>query len=78
MSERSGGAFDFTIGETVLLWDIDSYAVKEKEEVVLPSPDQIAATLANTGYEKLKLQYGRITQPKGMQLDLGAAGKGIA
>ncbi len=78
VSERSGGAFDFTVGETVRLWDIDSYAAKEKEEVVLPSPDQIAASLADTGYEKLQLQNGRITLHKGMQLDLGAAGKGIA
>ncbi len=78
VSERSGGAFDFTIGETVQLWDIDSYAAKEKEEVVLPSPDQIAASLADTGYEKLQFQNGRVTLPKGMQLDLGAAGKGIA
>ncbi len=78
VSERSGGAFDFTIGETVRLWDIDSYAAKEKEEVVLPSPDQIAESLANTGYEKLQFQNGRIMLPKGMQLDLGAAGKGIA
>ncbi|MBR5247945.1 MAG: FAD:protein FMN transferase [Lachnospiraceae bacterium] len=78
VSERSGGAFDFTIGETVRLWDIDSYAAKEKEEVVLPSLDQIAESLANTGYEKLQFQNGRINLPKGMQLDLGAAGKGIA
>lgn len=78
VSERSGGAFDITIGETVRLWDIDSFAAMEKEEVVLPSPQQIAASLENTGYEKLQLQNGRITLTEGMQLDLGAAGKGIA
>lgn len=78
VSERSQGAFDITIGETVLLWDIDRYALATNEEVILPTPEQIAASLADTGYEKLKLQEGWISLPERMQLDLGAAGKGIA
>ncbi len=78
VSAESDGALDITIGETVRLWDIDSYAADDKKQVVLPKQEQIEASLKSTGYEKVRLENGRIYLPQGMQLDLGAVGKGIA
>lgn len=78
VSATSGGALDITIGETVRLWNIDSYAAGDKAQVVLPTTEQVEASLKNTGYDKLHLEDGRIYLPQGMQLDLGAVGKGIA
>ncbi len=45
---------------------------------VLPTRQQIQEALADTGYDRVSLSDGAITLPKGMQLDLGAVGKGIA
>ncbi len=78
ISQKSDGALDITIGETVRLWNIDNYAVDDKVQIVLPPPEQVEASLKNTGYEKLQMEEGSIYLPQGMQLDLGAVGKGIA
>lgn len=79
VSKESSGAFDITIGEVVRLWDIDSVAGGEESTAYqLPPLECIENTLANSGYEKLILQ-GNVLHPfGGMQLDLGAVGKGIA
>lgn len=48
------------------------------EKLKLPTAEQIQAALADCGYGRVQLADGTITLPAGMQLDLGAVGKGIA
>ena len=78
VSEASDGAFDITMGSVVELWDIDEWAGMDSEDYELPTEKEILDALNNTGYEKIVLQNNRIFLPAGMQLDLGAVGKGIA
>lgn len=81
LAEASGGALDITIGEAARLWNIDTLAVMEPEEwedYVLPSAEEIRRALADTGYEKVTLQGQKLTMEPGVQLDLGAVGKGAA
>lgn len=81
VAEASGGAFDPTIGEVVRLWNIDEWAQMENPRGYrLPPEDTLSEALAHTGYEKLSLDVNasKLYLPEGMQLDLGAVGKGIA
>lgn len=79
VSEASEGAFDITIGGTVRLWDIDSWAVgKDASEYVKPSEEALQKSLEHSGYEKLVIKENSLLLPEEMQLDLGAVGKGIA
>lgn len=79
VSHLSKGAFDITIGPVVRLWDIDSWAGKENpSEYDLPTETEILLGLERSGYEKVEIKDGTIWLPEGMQLDLGAVGKGIA
>lgn len=90
LSQRSEGAFDVTIGSVVRLWNIDSWTAGEQAgDYVLPERELLQRALGCSGYEKLGLEpevsgeNGEILQarfflPAGMQLDLGAAGKGLA
>lgn len=48
------------------------------EKINFPTAEQIQAALADCGYRRVQLSDGMITLPAGMQLDLGAVGKGIA
>lgn len=48
------------------------------EKISFPTAEQIQAALADCGYGRVQLSDGMITLPAGMQLDLGAVGKGIA
>jgi len=79
LSERSEGAFDITIGPVVRLWNIDAWAGKENStEYLLPEREELANLLQVCGYEQLEIKEGILHMPEGMQLDLGAVGKGIA
>lgn len=94
VSEASGGAFDVTIGGIARLWNIDSWAAGEQTgSFVVPEETALEEALAGSGYSKIKLQQNTIdssaanaaeqtgitvTLPAGMQLDLGAVGKGLA
>ena len=69
--EKSGGAFDFTIGALSDLW---SFGKNPK----IPDSRDISAALTVSGYEKLSLEGNRVTKPDGMLIDFGATGKGIA
>lgn len=42
----------------------------------VPSQEQIDALLERVDYSKIQLDGTTLTMPKGMQLDLGAVGKG--
>lgn len=69
--EKSGGAFDITIGPVSALWDFTS------EEKVVPSDAEISAALPLVDYRKVIVKKNRVRfLQEGMQLDLGAIAKG--
>lgn len=79
MWQKSEGALDVTLGPVVELWDIDGWAAKEREGMfVPPEEEQLAKALEQCGSGRLNISDGRLYLPEGMQLDLGAVGKGIA
>lgn len=82
LSERSQGAFDMTLGSVARLWNIDEWAAEsDPEGFQVPSREALAQALSTCGYEKLRLEReagdSRLFLPEGMQLDLGAVGKGL-
>lgn len=78
----SDGAFDFTVGGVGRLWNIDSWAngsyTEEQIVFVPPTDEELAAALQYVGGDKCALEGNTVILPEGMQLDLGAVGKGIA
>lgn len=74
----SNGAFDYTVGPLVQLWNIDEWAVNTEKEAIIPTDSQIQEVLTQVGYERITIKDGTILLPKGMNVDLGAVGKGIA
>ena len=83
MWEASRGAFDVTLAPVILLWDIDSWAEGTREGAFeVPKQQEILQALDDCGsgsieLEKLAEGY-ELRLPKGMELDMGAVGKGIA
>lgn len=71
ISQKSGGAFDITVGELSSLWNFDD------NTNVIPDKNRIATALASCGYEKISSNGNEFTLYKGQQLDMGAMGKGI-
>lgn len=71
LAEKSGGAFDPTIGSLTRLWNI------EGEHPTVPEEEDIQSLLEETGYERVHVDGKKILLDSGVQLDLGAAGKGI-
>ncbi len=75
LSEKTGGAFDITLGPLTHLWR----AARKRNQ--LPSPAAIQEAKANCGFRKLHLDRAQHTaeldQP-GMQLDAGGIAKGYA
>lgn len=74
-SEKSGGAFDVTVGRIVKLW---RFARRAKR---MPPADELAAALATKDYRKVVLDPEQRTVQllvPGTQLDLGAIAKGYA
>ncbi len=75
LAEKTGGAFDVTVGPVVQLW---RRARRQKE---LPTPDRLAEARKLVGYKKLQLdsrsQTAHLLIP-GMKLDLGGIAKGYA
>ena len=75
LSERSGGAFDITVGPLTKLW---RRARRQKE---LPTKEQIAKALDSVGYKHLELDEKRHTAKllrSNMRLDTGGIAKGYA
>lgn len=73
LAERSGGAFDPTIGNLTRLWNI------EGENPVVPEKNKIDETLTHVGYRYINIEDEDrgISMEQGCTLDLGAVGKGI-
>ena len=83
VTEQSDGAFDVTLGPVIRLWDIDGWAAGIQEgEFQAPSDEEIAWALTLCGSRKMRLDRdesgARLYLEKGMELDLGAVGKGLA
>ncbi len=85
---RSGGAFDITLGPLTRLWNIDKWAAggeEVKNDFRPPSAEELRYALGLCGSDRVRLvpavsegEEARIFLPEGMQLDLGAVGKGLA
>ncbi len=73
IAQRSGGAFDPTVGPLVALWGFGAQAQARR----IPDADTLAATRARCGWERLQWQPGRLLQPGGLALDLSAIAKGF-
>lgn len=74
-SRKSGGAWDITTGPLVRLWGIGT------DKARVPSPTEIAAAKAKTGWQKLALQpetQSARLEEAGMSIDLGGIAKGFA
>lgn len=70
--QKSGGAFDFTLGAVSDLWSFGSTPI-------LPDDAAISAALSHSGYEKLTLDGNNLVYDDKLSvIDFGAAGKGIA
>lgn len=70
--EKSGGAFDFTLGAVSDLWNFGS-------NPKIPDEKALSDALSHSGYEKISLSGSTLTmQDKAAVLDFGASGKGIA
>lgn len=72
VSERSGGAFDITVGPLVNLWGFGPEA--EPEEI--PKEAEIQALRERVGYRKLALDERSAKRLADIQLDLSAVAKG--
>jgi len=75
LSQRSGGAFDVTVGPVVRLWR------RARRNQQMPSPERLQAARELVGYQLLRLDPNRhaveLLKP-GMSLDVGGIAKGYA
>lgn len=69
--KKSGGSFDFTLGEVSDLWGFG-------KEAKVPNPNELYNALKRSGYEKLSLSSNSVSLSDSFLIDFGAAGKGIA
>ena len=75
MAERSGGAFDLTVGPVVNLWRV------ARRKRVLPVPERLADALERTGFRWVRLEAATRSVEllrEGMRLDAGGVAKGYA
>ncbi len=70
MANQTNGAFNPTISPVVTAWGFIS------GEYHIPTEDELTDLLQNIDYKKVLLEENLVTLPEGMQLDLGAVGKG--
>ncbi len=74
-SRETGGAFDITVGPLLKIWGFFRGTGR------LPKAEEIAPTLERVGWQKVRLDARQGTvrfRAPGMELDLGAIGKGYA
>lgn len=70
MAQRTGGDLDPTIYPVLTAW---GFTTDSKQ---VPSQQQIAQLLEQVGYDRIQINGSELTVPDGMELDLGAVGKG--
>lgn len=71
LARESSGAFDPTLGRVSQLWNLES------DNPYIPSKSELTELLLETGWEKISLGDGEVFLKDGVQIDLGAVGKGI-
>ncbi len=72
MAQKTGGALEPTLYPVLTAW---GFTTDSKQ---IPSQEQITELLQNVDYSRIRLEQAILTVPNGMQLDLGAVGKGYA
>ncbi len=72
LAEETGGALDPTLYPVVEAWGF----TRERQQV--PADEALREAMARTGWERLRLAEGTLHRPEGMEIDLGAVGKGYA
>lgn len=72
VSESCGGAFDISVAPVVKLWNIG------EEDERIPSDAEIKNALTDVDYSKIEINGNTVTLAEGMEIDLGAVGKGAA
>lgn len=72
MARQTDGALDPTIYPIMTAWGFTT------DQNRIPSSEEIESLLENVGYEQAALNGNQIQLPAGMELDLGAVGKGYA
>ena len=75
LAERSGGAFDVTIGPVVNLWR------RARRRGELPSEELLGEAMGRVGWRRMQLvaeQQAVRLELSGMRLDLGGIAKGVA
>ena len=70
MAQRTGGALDPTIYPVLTAW---GFTTDSKQ---VPSQQRITRLLEQVGYDRIRFNGTELTVPDGMELDLGAVGKG--
>lgn len=71
LARKSSGAFDPTLGRVSQLWNLES------DNPYIPSKSELTELLLETGWGKINLGDGEVFLKDGVQIDLGAVGKGI-
>lgn len=77
ISKDSDGALDISIGELVLLWNIDELLL-EQENGKIPTKEEIENALQKVNYNNIRFEENNVILDGNIQLDLGAIGKGYA
>lgn len=72
MAKETDGALEPTIYPVLTAWGFTT------GENRIPEKGELESLLQNVGYERVEADGNRIRLPKGMELDLGAVGKGYA
>lgn len=70
MAKRTDGALDPTVSPLITAWGFISGDYR------IPDEDELKNLLSYIDYKKVILEENSVTLPEGMQLDLGAVGKG--
>lgn len=70
MAEKTGGTLDPTIYPVLTAW---GFTTDTKQ---VPAQEQVAELLSLVDYTRISLEGTTLTVPAGMELDLGAVGKG--
>jgi thiamine biosynthesis lipoprotein len=74
LAERSGGAYDVTVGPLVNLWGFGPDPARR----AVPGADQISAARARVGWRKVQVDVlnNRARKEAGVRIDLSSLGKG--